>query len=188
MNDTGIATVFDEIYDSTYRKALTFVTRKCGHAEDIADILQETYAEVYLVLLRRGTGYIGHPEAFVLRVARTKIHRFYAVQEKRVDVVPLEGEDADRETWDLSDREWNGTEDEERAIERMTLQEVAGILRSRPDPVQRAFYLYYHLDLPLNQVAKMLSAKESTVKSWIFRTLREIRQQYGEEGRPHERT
>jgi DNA-directed RNA polymerase specialized sigma24 family protein len=54
----------------------------------------------------------------------------------------------------------------------MTLQEVAGILRSRPDPVQRAFYLYYHLDLPLKQVAKMLSAKESTVKSWIFRTLR----------------
>jgi RNA polymerase sigma-70 factor (ECF subfamily) len=108
MNETGIATVFDEIYDSTYHKALTFVTRKCGHVEDIADILQETYAEVYLVLLRKGTGYIGHPEAFVLRVARTKIHRFYAAKEKRVDVVPLEGEDAEGETWDLSDREWNG--------------------------------------------------------------------------------
>jgi len=69
----------------------------------------------------------------------------------------------------------------------MTLQEIARTLRAQPVPVQQAFYLYYHLDLPLKQVARMMSANESTVKSRIYRTLRELRRQYGEEGASHER-
>lgn len=188
MNDSGIATVFDEIYESTYRKTLVFVTRRCGHIEDIADILQETYAEVYRVLSGNGVQYIAYPMGFVLRVARTQIHRHYATQEKRIAAVPLTMQDEDGEEWDITDREWTGPSVEDQVVERLVLREVAEFLRSRPDPVQRAIYLHYYLDMPLPQVAAALSAKESTVKSWIYRTLRDIREKYEREGEHDERT
>lgn len=39
---------FNEIYDKTYKKILLYVLKRCSNIEDVSDILQETYAEIYL--------------------------------------------------------------------------------------------------------------------------------------------
>ena len=39
---------FNDIYNKTYKKLLLYVLKRCSNIEDVSDILQETYAEIYL--------------------------------------------------------------------------------------------------------------------------------------------
>lgn len=72
MMKQGGKDFFCQIYDNTYRKASLLVTSKCGNLDDISDILQETYAEVYAAIQQKGISYIKEPEGFVLDIARKK--------------------------------------------------------------------------------------------------------------------
>ena len=54
MVDPNIASRFDEVYHSTHRAVLLFITARCKHTADIHDIFQETYMEFYKLLVRRG--------------------------------------------------------------------------------------------------------------------------------------
>ena len=38
---------FNRIYDETYNNTLKFIVCKCSNMEDVNDILQETYLEIY---------------------------------------------------------------------------------------------------------------------------------------------
>ena len=158
MADSAILTVFDEVYESTYRKTLAFVTHRCGNAEDIADILQETYAEVYCVLVRRGLDYMTSPEAFVLRVARTKVHRHYTLFEKMKNMIPLTVHNEDGEEYDIAELETPGPSVEDQLVDHL------------------------FLDLPISQVAVELHTNDSTVKSWIYRAVRDVRKRMEAEG------
>jgi RNA polymerase sigma-70 factor (ECF subfamily) len=67
MSNPSIVSRFDEIYNSTKKSVLAFITAKCAHTADINDIFQETYMELYVVLSKRGTDYVINDKAFVLR-------------------------------------------------------------------------------------------------------------------------
>ncbi len=45
MVDPNITSRFNEIYDSTGKTVLAFVTAKCRNTADIQDIVQDTYVE-----------------------------------------------------------------------------------------------------------------------------------------------
>ena len=78
MVDHASITFFEQLYEDTYASAVLFVTRRCGDPAQIPDILQETYAEVYRVLLRKGRAYFKNPQALVLHIAKTRLHRYYS--------------------------------------------------------------------------------------------------------------
>ncbi|MBE6686122.1 MAG: hypothetical protein E7591_02715 [Ruminococcaceae bacterium] len=79
---TEIEGIFNELYDSTYQKTLIYVTAKCSKLHDVEDILQEIYTEVYSVLLNKGREYIQNEEAFVIKIAKTKIFRHYSLKQR----------------------------------------------------------------------------------------------------------
>ena len=54
MSNPNIASRFDDIYDSTNQAVLAFITAKCKNTADISDIFQDTYMELYQVLIKRG--------------------------------------------------------------------------------------------------------------------------------------
>ena len=182
MADAAILAVFDEIYESTYRKTLAYITRRCGKAEDIADILQETYAETYCILVRKGMDYMISPEAFVLRVARTKVHRHYTLFEKMKAMIPLTARSEDGEEYDIAELECPGPSIEDQLVDHLFLDDVVRCIRDKPSCVQRAIFLHYGLDLPMSQVAAELHTNESTVKSWIYRAVRDVRRRMEAEG------
>lgn len=182
MSDSGILRAFDEIYESTYGRTLAYVTRRRGKAEDIADILQETYAEVYCVLVRKGLQYMANPEAFVLRVARTRLHRHYTRMERMKIQIPLSTRNDSGEEVENVDLPSPGPSAEDQAINRLFLDEVVRLIQDKPIRVQRAIYLHYGLDLPIPEVAAELDAKEATVRSWIYRTIGDVRRRMDAEG------
>ncbi len=84
MSDARAA--FLRLYEETRREVLVYLTARCGDPADVADLFQETYAEVYAALCRRGPAYVRRGEAFVKKLAAQQLHRHYARRRPRRDV------------------------------------------------------------------------------------------------------
>ena len=170
----------NEIYDATAKKILCYITAKCGNTNDIQDIFQETYTELYSVLRRRGADYIQEPEAFVMRIAKVKLHRHYTLAERMKFIVSSRvgnGED-EAELTDLVTSCELSLEDAMEINE--TVSVVREFIRSKDDETRRIFYLYYYMDMTLAQIAEAMSVSESKVKHKLYGTLKELRKLYGE--------
>lgn len=171
---------FNEIYDATAKKTLCFITAKCGNLSDIQDIFQETYTELYSVLSARGTDYIKEPEAFVMRLARAKLHRHYTLAERMRFIVSSrvsDGED-DLELWDVAESCDVSLTDAFEISEAVSA--VREFLQHKDDETRRIFYLHYYMDMTLAQIAEALSVSESKVKHRLYGALKELRRLYGE--------
>lgn len=172
--------IFNEIYDATAKKTLCFITSKCGNLSDIQDIFQETYTELYSVLSARGADYVREPEAFVMRLARAKLHRHYTLAERMRFIIPSragDGED-ELELWDIAEPCDVSLTD---AIEiDEAVNAVRDFLRRKDDETRRIFYLHYYMDMTLAQIAGEMSVSESKVKHRLYGTLKELRKLYGE--------
>lgn len=186
MVDQTITTFFNRIYDETYRRSLGYVTKKCSHAEDIADILQEAYTEVYSVIAKKGIEYVNNPKAFVMQVTKSKVYKHYTLGEKLTNLIPLFAKGEDDEEVTVTDYELSNDSIEDHLINNLLLDAVAKFIATKPSDVQKVFYMYYYLELTIPQIAHDLSMKESNVKSKIYRTVHEIRNLYGKDGAQNE--
>jgi len=176
MSDNSIAARFDEIYNATSKAALALITARCGRTADIGDIFQETYMELYRLLQRRGTGYVTHENALVLRIAKRKIakhHSLLARLKMFVSAIKV-GEDSD--TIEITDFEADSFCTEEFTINSLLLDEAMQNLMSKPESVRKAFYLMYDVGLTIPEIAKAMSISESNVKNKLYRTLKELRE------------
>ena len=93
MHRAEIADAFRKLYDETRRETLIYLTARCADPGDAADLFQETYAEAYAALCRRGPAYVRSGEAFVKKLAAQQLHRHYRRRELRREV-PLEAVEA----------------------------------------------------------------------------------------------
>jgi RNA polymerase sigma-70 factor, ECF subfamily len=184
VTDSQCNSTFDQMYEQTYKKTLHYVAARCGGACDIADIMQEVYAELYSVLLSRGTSYIKQPEAFVMQLAKSKVYRHYSMREKIRNFFPVAqvvktNEDCGADEFFISLE--NGDIDDLIA-DRILLQNIAAFIKTKPSDVQKIFYLYFAMELTTAQIAHEMRLNESTVKSKIHRTVHEVRALYGKVG------
>lgn len=169
---------FNDIYNKTYKKLLLYVLKRCSNIEDVSDILQETYAEVYLTINKKGIDYIKNYDAFVIKIAKTKIFKHYKFIEKIRKFMPI---------FSLNNKDDNITfcnlkiEDysiEDNIINNTLVEEISDYIKRKPIDIQRIFYLYYYFEMTISEISKQLSIKESTVKSKLYRTLKDIRRLY----------
>lgn len=172
---------FEKIYETTYQKTLVYVTKRCGNLFDISDIMQEIYMEVYQTINNKGGGYLKEPMAFVLHVAKSKVYRHYTLQEKLKNCCPLFFQTTENEELERADLVENASlSPEEVTFSEERLGEVWRFLQTKPQEVQRVFYLFYYGELTISEIARELHLKESTVKNRIYRTTNEIRKQFKE--------
>jgi len=170
---------FNQVYDKTYARVIGYVIAKCGRTSDIPDIVQEVYLEFYRVLRKRGLRYVANNEAFLLKLAKAKVYRHYTLMEKVKHHLPLTGSRNELETVEPADLDCDIAES---SINGITIKEVWGLLKGKPQPVQKIFYLYYYCGLKLKEIGTQLNMHESSVKHKLYRTLREIRVLYTREG------
>ncbi|MBE6572834.1 MAG: RNA polymerase sigma factor [Ruminococcaceae bacterium] len=168
--------IFNQIYDKTYRGALIYVTAKCSHVQDIEDIMQEIYTELYSVITRKGGEYIAFPEAFVLKIAKRKVYLHYTLKE-RIRGVSLNSEDVyEREMIDSIPDDFDIEDD---ICTKDMLDEIGRYILSRSEITAKIFMLYYLLDLKISEIAEQLSVSESYVKNKLYRTIKELKARYG---------
>lgn len=160
--------IFNEIYDSTYRATLIYVTAKCNNTEDISDIMQETYTELYTVILQKGTDYVKEPSAFVRRIAKSKVYRHYSLFARIRDNIAVTELDEvlTEDSFDL----------ENTVIDKLTAEKAEEYIFSKPQITQKIFCMYFSLDMTISEISEALSVGESYVKNRLYRTLRELRE------------
>ena len=176
MSDPSTVSRFDEIYNSTKKPVLAFITAKCASTEDAGDIFQETYMELYRVLLKRGTGYITNEKAFVMKLAKQKLSRHYKLIDRLRNVVPLVRKDGDNEEFDVSEFDVDSFLVEDFTVNKVLLESARQHIKSKPEIVKKVFYLFYNSDLTISETAQLLSISESSVKNHLYRTLKEMRE------------
>ena len=175
MLNPNTASRFDDIYNSTSKAVLAFITAKCGRTADINDIFQDTYMELYQVLIKRGTEYITNDRAFVLKIAKQKIARYYSLKERLRNFISLTAVNESGEEIELPEFKADSFLAEDFTVNHALYETVKQFLHSKPEDVQKVFYLMYDVDLTIPEIAQALSMSESSVKNKLYRTMKEIR-------------
>ncbi|MDR0248339.1 MAG: sigma-70 family RNA polymerase sigma factor [Oscillospiraceae bacterium] len=178
MAGRDITSQFNEIYDSTYKAVLSYITARCKNAADIGDIAQETYMELYGLLCKRGADYVRNGHAITLKIAKRKLYRHYTLAEKLRRFVPLTVTDERGDEVSLADleAEEESASMEEMVVNQIMLEEARRFLRQKPDDVKKVFNLYYDAELTIAEIAQALQMSESNVKHKLYRTLKELRE------------
>lgn len=169
---------FNDIYNKTYKKLLLYVLKRCSNIEDVSDILQETYAEVYLTINKKGIDYIKNYDAFVIKIAKTKIFKHYKFIEKIRKFMPIFSLNNKDDNITFCDFKIEDYSIEDDIINNTLVEEISDYIKRKPIDIQRIFYLYYYFEMTISEISKQLSIKESTVKSKLYRTLKDIRRLY----------
>lgn len=180
MVDQITTNLFNKIYESTNKKVLSYVTAKCSRTSDICDIFQEIYIEVYSVLKKHGEDYIINTEAFVMKIAKQKVYRYYSLADRIKSIVPLFSKYADNEEINISDFETDNISIENKVSEKLLISQIKQFLLYRPQEIQKIFMLFYYMDKTIPEISKLLSISESNVKNKLYRTLKELRRIYND--------
>jgi RNA polymerase sigma-70 factor (ECF subfamily) len=175
MSSPSIASRFDDMYHSTKKAALSFITTKCKNTADISDIMQDTYMELYQVLIKRGAEYVINEKAFVLRIAKQKLARYYSLLERLRIFVSMNAHHEDEEEVDLSDFEVDSFSMEDYAVNQVLLDNARKFIQSKPEDIKKVYYLFYAAGLSIPEIANILSISESNVKHKLYRTLKELK-------------
>jgi len=175
MSNPNAASRFEEIYSSTNKTVLAFITSKCGRTADINDIFQETYMELYKILDERGVDYVTNEKALVLKIAKRKVARYYSLRQRLRIFVSMSTKNEDGEEAVLSDLEAEAFLTEDFSVNHALLESARQFIDSKSEDVQKIFYLMYDVDLSIPEIAKALSMSESNVKNKLYRTLKELR-------------
>lgn len=169
---------FEELYEKTKDKVLAHIIAKCGKTKDISDIFQETYLEVVSILNKKGIAYFKNPEGLVMEIAKRKIYKHYSFLERitsKSSVSIEENEEwLEEETVELSL--------EEKQVEKEQITVAFDYLQQKDELTRKIFYLHFYLEMPISEIAALLSVGESNVKNRLYRTLKELQKNLVEKG------
>ncbi len=167
MND--VTETFNTVYDATFRELMRYCLLKAP-LEDAHDLLQNTYAQFYRALLKKGSSAIRDPKAYLFTALKHEIAGFYRSGTKR-KTVPLE----------LVSDEPDSISVEDLSLDRAAVGDFLDQLKREPADTQRMFILYYGYGMKLGDIAKEMGTTDSAVKSRLVRVRKKLRTTFGEE-------
>ena len=170
---------FEEIYKNTYNYLLRFVVIKCYNFDDINDIIQDTYTELYKIM-KRNYKKIDNYNSFICGIANNIIKRHYSKKNK---VLIFQSSNYDNDILPEIPDDFDLVQD---LINKENVEKVWDYIKSKDLNTFKIFYLYFGLDEKINVISKELNINESTVKSKIYRTLKELKNKLEEEEKDYE--
>lgn len=156
---------FKKIYDETYHNVLRFIVIKTHDINEVNDIIQETYLELWKILNKKVL-LEDNLNSFMLGIANNKIKKHFTFLKKLKTL-----------TVDNYDKDIENIKEERITLEDLNVQKeewnfIWQYLKScKNQDIPKIFYLYYEEDLTLKEIAAVLKKNESYVKSLLYRTL-----------------
>lgn len=169
---------FNILYQKTKDKVLTYIIARCGNTGDIDDIFQETFLEIIKLIKKKGIAYFQEPEALVMTIAKRKLYQhFHAGQKLGIDKIRYESlENAVKELACYEDFTV-----EDAMVRKEICKKVQKILEKQDVLTRKIFYLRFYVEISIREIAEVLEISEATVKNRLYRTLKSIRRELGEE-------
>ena len=176
MIDQKCLKKFNEIYNKTYNQTLKYIICKCSNIEDVNDIIQETYLELYKAINNKRE--IDNFNTYIIGIARNKIKKYYNILYKIKTISIFTSKNNELE---LIDNIKSNIDIENIIIKNVDKEIIWNHLKSKKIIIQKIFYLYYELDLKISEISKQLDINESYVKNSIYRTLKELQEFLGKD-------
>lgn len=161
---------FEFLYNSTYKNVLKYTICHCRNLDDVNDIIQDIYTELYQKIIEKKQINLENIESYIIGIAKNKIKRHYALIKVRLPM-QIENEDIEQ----FSDNEMDI---ERNFITKDNVLQIWNYLKSKNDLTARIFYLYYVMEISIKAIADDLQITESNVKNHLYRTQKELREKF----------
>ena len=159
---------FKKIYDETYSNILRYIIIKTSNINEVNDIIQETYLELWNILNRRVL-IEENINSFMIGIANNKIKKHYTFLGHIKALIK------DNSKKDIEDMAVDEISLEDLSIQKEECYLVWEYLKSRKNQnIPKIFYLYYEEEMSLKEIAKVLDCSVSYVKNLLYRTLKEL--------------
>lgn len=169
--------IFNTIYDSTYTNTLKFIILHCNSLDDVNDLLQDTYLEFYKSLKKKKIKDIENSGAYIIGIAKNILKKHYRFKYKNSNIISFfQNEEQNLEIPD------NFFDLESNLITEENIKIIWNYLENKDLKIAKVFYLYYCLDMKISDIANELNCNESTIKNYIFRTIKELKKEFMKEG------
>ena len=156
---------FNEIYSQTYQNTLKYIVLHCDNLEDVNDLLQETYLNFYKYEQRKSLDEIKDIKGYIIGISKNILKKHYRFKYKNKVVsinkneeIPLEA-DIDLEL---------------QFITKENVEYIWKYIKDKDIKIAKIFYLHYCLDMKISDIAEEMQLNESTVKNYIYRTIKEL--------------
>lgn len=170
---------FNEIYDKTNLDLLKYIIIKCHDINNANDIMQETYLEFWNIINKKELSDI-NIKSYLIGIANNKIKKHYTLLQKLKTISLSETNAKDIELIDTLEDDMNINDIIIKEDNWNTIWKY--IKRKKNKDIPKVFYLYYKLELSIKEISKELNRSESYIKHLIYRTLKELQDNFGNGG------
>lgn len=160
---------FDELYYKTYSKILKYVVCNCFNIDDVKDIVQNVYLDVYKKLQQNTI----INDSYIYGIARNKVKDYYRLNFK-VKLLSLFQKNNSVDDVMLIDNVPSNINIEKDIIIKDDLNSIWKFLKKKKIIIQKIFYFYYYENMNIRAISKTLNISESNVKNYLYRTLKEL--------------
>lgn len=169
---------FEEIYSNTYNRTLRYIVCKCSNIEDVNDLLQETYVELYRILKKKKNITLENCQNYIIGIAKKKIQKHYGLLYQFKNTFTFSNSELKDYEMDIA----SNIDIETDIVTKLNAEKVWSYIKQRKIIVIKIFYLYYYSDLKISQIASELDISESNVKNILYRTIKDIKEKMKKEG------
>lgn len=163
---------FENIYQRTYDNTLKFIVIKCNNIDDINDIIQDTYIELYHKLQRKNID-VENEKNYIVGIAKNIIKRHYRKVKSESNEISIN----EYENMEVSD----DINIEDNFITQENAKDVWNYIENKDIITTKVFYLYYILGYKIEEIAEEMNLNLSNVKSRIYRNIKEMKKIFGKE-------
>ncbi len=165
---------FEQIYKDTYNYVLKYIISNCANMQDVNDIIQDTYVGFY-TSCKKGKK-INNYYSYLIGIADKKIKDYYRARYKRrflfFPTIIKDNEEKEKELINLIPSDYNL---EKKLFEKWELDNFMKFLLKQKQAIIKTFYFYFYFNMTMKEISKELNINESTIKSYIYRTLNSYR-------------
>ena len=175
-----IDSYFDTVYAETFNAVSRYVVSHAARFQDAEDIVQNVYTRLYKRLKDKGCDNIDNAEAFVINIAKFECRSFFSGFVKRRDKV-INMSEYDEEQSSALEAELSRDQKllEDVMSDKILAKQIFDDIMNSDETVGKIFYLHFVCDMKLDEVAKKLDLKLSTVKTKLYRTLEKQKKKFG---------
>ena len=169
---------FRQIYDDTYNETLKYIICNTSNIDDVNELLQSTYVELYIMLEKKKSILLDNVQSYIIGIAKNKIKRHYSIIKRFWNVHKVVDVESDSVEQEIPDN----FSIEDVVVTKEIAQKVWDYIKKKDILTTKIFYLYYYNELKLSQIAAELNITEQNVKNKLYRTLNELRKNFLKEG------
>ena len=160
---------FEFLYNNTYRNVLKYTICHCRNLDDVNDIVQDIYTELYQKTVNKKHINLDNAESYIIGIAKNKIKKHYSLA--KISYIGSENEN-------LSQYSENDIDIEKDLITKDNVMQVWNYLKNKSELTAKIFYLYYVIDVPIKEIAEELKITESNVKNHLYRTQKDLKERF----------